>query len=159
VRGIGTPWGLDLAILRPQLNVVCGRCGKPRSLRHVCIGNRTAKATFKPQWSFGKCPKCKKDIGNPLTHTCAPKSDFKKRRARFEREAKAKAAAEARKKRQADKHDYQACPDPECKRSLCAAFKTGYRLGDETGFERGFELGYSSGFQDGIEACPRNHAG
>jgi hypothetical protein len=143
--------------LRPQLNVVCGRCGKPRGLRHDCISNSSRKATFKPEFSFGKCPKCRKPYGNPLTHVCAPKSDFKKRRSLFEKQEKAKARAAARKKRQAEKHDYQACGDEDCKRSLCVAYKAGRSTGDEEGFERGFATGYDAGFQDGIDACPRSH--
>jgi hypothetical protein len=143
--------------LRPQLNITCGRCGKPRGLTHVCFGNSRRKATLKPQFSFGKCPKCRKQTGNPLTHVCAPKSDFKRRKSAFARKQKAGARAEARKNRQAEKHDYQACPDQDCKRSLCVAFKTGWKLGDQDGFERGWELGYGAGYPDGQDACPLPH--
>jgi hypothetical protein len=129
---------------RPQLNVVCGRCGKPRGLSHVCVSNSRRRQTLKPQLSFGKCPDCKRPYGsNPLAHVCAPKSDFKARK--------------ARKKRQQERHDYTACLDSECKRALCVAFKTGWKLGDQAGYERGWQQGYDRGFPDGIAACPREH--
>jgi len=143
--------------LKPSLNIVCGRCGKPRGLRHDCISNSRRKATFKPSFSFGTCPKCRKDAGNPLTHVCAPKSDFKRRRSAFGKKQKAQARAAARKKRQGEKHDYLACPDQDCKRPLCIAYKTGYQSGDQDGYERGWDLGYQAGFQDGLDACPRPH--
>lgn len=137
----------------PQLNVVCNRCGKPRGLRHDCISNSRRKATAKPKLSFGKCQACGKPYGgNPLAHVCAPKSDFKKRKAKAERAAD-------RKKRQAEKHDYQACSDKDCPRSLCVAFKTGRRLGWAEGEEDGYTVGYSSGFADGLQSCPLPHGG
>ena len=146
----------------PQLNVVCGRCGKPRGLRHVCFSNSKRKATIKPVVSLGKCPKCKKPMGNPLTHTCRPKSDFKRRRAAHEKrqrkEARTLARAErAAKQKQKPKHDYQACTDKDCQKSLCVAFKTGYKIGHRDGYELGFRVGYDRGFPDGILACPRAH--
>jgi len=136
----------------PQLNVMCSRCGKPRGLTHVCFSNSKRKATAKPVLSFGKCGKCKKTVSNPLTHTCQPKSDFKKRRAAHEKQQKA-----AARKRQASAHDYQACSDGNCPRPLCVAFKTGYRLGDQDGHDRGWQQGYDRGFPDGIAACPLAH--
>ena len=122
----------------PQLNVICGRCGKRREgIRHDCRSNSTRKATVKPKVSFGKCKACGKPYGgNPLAHVCAPKSDFKKR------------------KRQQDRHDYQACSDRDCPRSLCVAYKTGRRLGYAEGEEDGYTVGYSSGFADGLQSCP-----
>ena len=154
---------------RPQLNAVCGRCGKPRGLFHECVSNSRRRQTVKPKLSFGTCPKCRKPLGNPLTHTCAPKSDFKRRKARAAKRAKAREREEARKKRQADKHDYQTCRDNDCKRSLCMAYKTGwkrghyegfkegYAAGYKTGYEDGYRDGYAKGFPDGIAACPRPH--
>src|SRR5579875_976126 len=142
---------------RPQLNTVCGRCGKPRGLAHTCVSNSRRKATIKPKVSFGTCPKCKKPQGNPLTHTCRPKSDFKRRKADH---AKAERAA-ARKKRQKNTHDYQTCTDNDCPRPLCVAFKTGHttghREGYEVGWRIGWQVGYDRGFPDGIAACPRAH--
>jgi flagellar biosynthesis/type III secretory pathway protein FliH len=142
---------------RPQLNVVCGRCGKPRGLAHVCVSNSRRRQAVKPQLSFGKCEKCKKPVGNPLTHVCAPRSDFKARKAKHDKEQRAK----ARKKRQQQAHDYTACADNECKRALCVAYKTGWKSGDEAGYERGWQqgyrAGYANGFPDGIAACPRTH--
>jgi flagellar biosynthesis/type III secretory pathway protein FliH len=142
---------------RPQLNVVCGRCGKPREgLRHVCRSNSTRKATVAPKLTFGTCPKCRKPYGgNPLAHTCRPKSDFKKRKARA---AKAEKVA-ARKKRRQSAHDYQACQDKDCARSLCVAFRTGRKDGYQDGYEDGYGAGYEIGFVEGIASCPRNHSG
>ena len=131
---------------RPQLNVVCGRCGKPSGLLgHVCVSNSRRKQTLKPKLSFGSCPKCRKryDAGGQLTHVCAPKSDFGKRKKKYEKEQRDK----ARKAR--PKHDYTNCPDQECKRSLCVAYKTGLQLGDEQGYSRGWEQGYDRGAADG----------
>ena len=140
--------------LMPQLNVICGRCGKRREgIRHDCRSNSTRSATLKPQLSFGTCPKCKKPQGNPLTHVCAPKSDFKQRRSRA---AKAEREA-ARKKRQAEKHDYQACQDKDCPRSLCVAFKTGRKLGYQEGYDDGYGAGFASGFTEGLQSCPLPH--
>ena len=140
----------------PQLNVVCGRCGKPRGLRHDCISNSRRKATAKPKVSFGKCGTCGKPYGgNPLAHVCAPKSDFRKRKSAA---AKRERAA-ARKKRQQEKHDYQACSNGECPRPLCAAFKTGQKAGYESGFGDGAAAGYNAGFDAGLASCPGPHTG
>ncbi len=138
----------------PQLNIVCGRCGKPRGLSHTCFSNSTRKATPKAAWSFGKCERCRKPVTNPLTHVCASsKGDFGRRRKAHEKAEKAAARKAAAKKRQASAHDYRACSDKDCARPLCVAFKRGYQLGDREGFDRGYEIG----FQAGIAACPRSH--
>lgn len=140
---------------RPQLNVVCGRCGKPCGLTHDCVSNSRRKQTVKPRLSFGTCPKCRKPYGsNPLTHTCAIKSDFRKRKRQFEKEQREK----ARKKRRQQKHDYLACSDNECKRPLCVAYKTGWKAGDEAGYERGWSQGHDAGFAEGRAASTRQHA-
>lgn len=128
-------WGCAVVNWRPQLNVVCGRCGKPRGLAHTCISNSTRKATPRLTAGFGKCPRCRKPQGNPLTHTCQPRSDFKRRKAAHERSQRAK----ARKKRQKNDHDYQACTASDCPRSLCVAYKTGYVTGHRDGYETGWQ--------------------
>jgi hypothetical protein len=140
---------------RPQLNVICTRCGKGHGLFDTCVTTSSRRQTFKPELSFGKCPDCKRDygVGGPLTHACAPRSDFRRRKTRFEREQRSK----ARQKRQADKHDYTLCADNDCPRALCVAYKKGWKSGDEAGFERGWQRGYDIGFYDGIQACPRPH--
>ena len=147
--------------LRPQLNVVCGRCGMPRGLFHECVSNSRRKQTLKPTVTFGKCPKCKKTITNPLSHVCAPRSDFRKRKAAHEKQQR----DADRKKRRQQVHDYMTCADGDCKRALCVAFKTGWKGGDEAGRDRGwqqgheagFKEGYDKGYPDGIAACPRDH--
>ena len=127
--------------LRPALLPVCGRCGKRREgIRHDCRSNSSRKATVSLKLTFGTCSTCKRTVSNPLTHVCKPKSDFKKRKTA---QAKAEKAA-ARKKRQAEKHDYQACADRDCPRSLCVAFRTGRKLGYQDGFDDGFAAGSAS---------------
>lgn len=67
----------------------CGTCGKPRGLRHVCVSTRKRRrARIRPGLRF-TCKTCGKQTGNPLTHTCTVKTDFKQRKARAERRAKA----------------------------------------------------------------------
>lgn len=128
--------------LKPLLQPVCGRCGKRREgIRHVCRSNSSRRATVTLKFSFGKCSKCNKDVTNPLTHNCRPKSDFKKRK------------AAAGKKPRAEKHDYQSCSDKDCQRSLCVAFRTGYKTGEADGFDRG----WVAGFPAGQAACPLPH--
>jgi hypothetical protein len=140
--------------LRPALRPVCGRCGKPREgIRHVCRSNSARKATVSLKLDFGTCGTCGKTVTNPLTHTCKPKSGFKKRKSKA---AKAEKAA-ARKKRQAEKHDYQACADQDCPRPLCVAFRTGSREGYQRGFDDGFSAGFASGFTEGLASCPGPH--
>lgn len=103
-----------------------------------------------------ECPKCHKRYSNPLTHTCAPKSDFKQRqradeqqRKRDQAKARRKDAADRRKAAAADRrakarsrpatsqrapqHDYRTCRDDDCRRAACLAFR------------------------EGIEACPLEH--
>jgi len=139
---------------RPQLNAVCGRCGKPRGLLgHVCVSTRARKPTLTTKVTFGTCPRCKKPQGNPLTHTCHPKSDFKRRKARYEQQQRSR----GRKKRQKQAHDYQACPDNDCPRPVCVAFKTGYQTGHRDGYQHGWQQGHDRGYAEGLAACPRPH--
>lgn len=96
-----------------------------------------------------KCGTCGKRYVNPLTHVCAPKSDFRKRKREAERaarrdaaRARKKAAAErrkaaaaerrrkAREKRSAPRsprpqHDYRLCHDEDCRRHACVAYRDG----------------------------------
>lgn len=92
-----------------------------------------------------KCS-CGKRYTNPLAHTCAPKSDFKRRKAAEERQRKReaarerkraaaerrKAAAAARRSkarpspaRRPPAHDYRLCRDEECAKHACRAYKDG----------------------------------
>ncbi len=134
---------------RPQLQMICGRCGRPRGVvGHVCLSRRKGKPSLKPQLGFGTCPNCRKRYGaNPLLHVCEQKTDFRKRKAAYEKEQRDK----ARKAR--PKHDYTECSDAECKRSLCVAYKSGRELGDTEGHARGWQQGYERGAAD----CPRDH--
>jgi len=77
--------------------VTCGRCGKPRGIRHVCVTKATSRrrvtrTRFKPSVSLGKCSKCGRPLGNPLTHTCRVRTDWKQRASAAERSRKAAAA-------------------------------------------------------------------
>jgi len=103
-----------------------------------------------------KCGTCGKRYANPLTHTCAPKSDFRQRKAAAERARKREAArerkkaaadrrkqaaAERRKKARAQRsaprrrpparpaHDYRTCRDGDCRVHACVAYKAGYEDG------------------------------
>ena len=145
---------------RPRLTVTCGRCGKPREgLRHVCVvsSGRAArrKATPKLKLDFGKCPDCKKVIGNPLTHVCAPRSDFKARKARAAKREKAREREKARKKRQAEAHEPEQCRNDDCPRPYCKTYKAGFKAG----YEQGFSDGFAAGFDAGVASCPRPHSG
>lgn len=73
----------------------CGRCGKPRGLVHECAGRGKGPA-FRLGPSF-TCGTCGKNHGNPLTHQCAVKSDFRQRRAAQARREKAEERARKRK--------------------------------------------------------------
>jgi len=91
---------------RPQLNVRCARCGRRREgLRHVCVSNSARRATIRISPAFGSCPRCGKEYGgrngNLLTHTCRPDSDFKQRKARYNRKVRTSAERD-RLKRKAD---------------------------------------------------------
>jgi flagellar biosynthesis/type III secretory pathway protein FliH len=84
----------------------CGKCGKSRGLHHLCTGRRKGRDRVRPRLSL-TCPACGKATANPLTHTCSPQSDFRKRKAAQkrhqqaeERKRKRKAAA-ARKRARA----------------------------------------------------------
>lgn len=134
--------------LRPALNAVCGRCGKPRGLTHDCVSNSRRKQTIRLRLSFGKCPTCGKSYGsNPLTHVCTKKTDFRKRKAEFDKQQREKERQKAKAAR--PKHDYTECSDTDCKRSLCVAYKAGIALGDAEGFQRGWRQGYSQGLAEG----------
>ena len=134
----------------PRLNTICAACGRPREmLGHVCVNPRSRRRGVRFKVTFGTCPRCnRKYAGDPLTHVCAPRSDFKKRKAEFDKE-------QARRERQKNKkppHDYIECSDPECKRSRCVAYKAGRALGDEEGYARGWDHGYQRGLRDGRTA-------
>jgi hypothetical protein len=127
------------------------------------VSSSSKAATVSLKVSFGKCGSCKKTITNPLTHVCAPRSDFRARKRKAARRDKAREREAARKKRQAEKHDYATCKDDGCKRSLCVAYKTGCKTGYQDGFGDGFGAGHSSGhregFAEGLASCPGPHGG
>ena len=143
---------------RPRLVINCGRCGKPREgLTHTCFntGNSSRRAALKPSISFGKCGKCKKAIGNPLTHVCAPKSDFKARKRKAAKRERERERERARKKRQAEAHEPEQCRNDDCPRPYCKTYKAGFKAG----YEQGFSDGFAAGFDAGVASCPRPHSG
>jgi hypothetical protein len=109
----------------------CGRCRKPRGIRHTCVaraGARRGKTRLQSpvQW---ECPACHKPRG--LRHTCGNAGDFKvrkrkaatrKRQARRKRRRKAaadrrrerrrRAAAERRERERQRKRQHRRQPRP-----------------------------------------------
>src|SRR5487761_835672 len=73
--------------------ITCGTCGKPRGLRHTCVTSATRKGrrrrtTVKPKLAV-ICGECGKPMGNPLSHTCTVRTDFKQRKSAAARQAEA----------------------------------------------------------------------
>jgi hypothetical protein len=135
----------------------CGRCRKRYSnpFGHRCVTRLDRKTpagktklAVKLGLSAGTCGKCHRPVGNPITHKCTVRTDFRKRA------AKAKKDAAAAKRKARPQHPRAAqCPDGDCQRAACAA----YREGRERGFEDGFEDGFDKGFIAGMAACPKKH--
>jgi hypothetical protein len=111
------------------------------------------KARTQARRASVKCGTCGKRYTNPLSHTCAPKSDFRQRkreaakaRRKDAADRRRAAAAERRRKAKAKRsgprrpsgrpaHDYHACSDGDCTRTACKAYV------------------------EGIGDCPRDHSG
>jgi flagellar biosynthesis/type III secretory pathway protein FliH len=116
---------------------------------HTCVSRRGGKPSLKPQLAFGTCPKCRKRYGaNPLLHVCEVKSDFRKRKAEYEKKQREAAREKARKEK--PRHDYTECSNRECKRSLCVAYKAGIEKGEQRGIERGWQAGYDRGRSEAV---------
>ena len=149
---------------RPQLNVVCGRCGKPRGLMHECVSNSRRKQTIKPQLSFGTCPQLPQALpGQPARARLRAEIRLPQAQGRAREGSSATRPARSGSSRA---HDYTACGDNDCKRALCVAYKTGWKAGDEAGYDRGWQQGHEAGFKEGYAAgasrtgsrtCPRDH--
>jgi hypothetical protein len=131
----------------------CGRCGKRYSnpFGHTCVTRLDRKAptgrtklAVQVGLSAGKCRKCGKRVSNPITHTCTVRTDFRQRSAKAKKDA-----ATAKRKARPEHPPPRACPDGDCQRAACAAYRDGR--------ERGYEDGYGKGFEDGITACPKEH--
>lgn len=85
---------------RPKLGLFhCGKCRQRYLFNHLCVTTKArGKTRLKPGLRF-TCSGCKKEHGNPLTHRCEIKSDFRKRRATATRKAKTAARAERARQR------------------------------------------------------------
>jgi len=99
-----------------------------------------------------KCGSCGKPLGNPLTHACITRTDFKKRKREAEK-PKPKPAPSG------NAHEYTACDDDDCHRFPCKVYKEGFGDGRERGFGDGYASGYASGFTEGMASCPGPHSG
>jgi hypothetical protein len=87
---------------RVQL-IQCGRCGKPRGIRHTCIRRmdskrRTTPTKVRPRLSVN-CGTCGKPRG--FRHTCTVQTDFKQRRRRQAAQAKRDRETAGRRRRRA----------------------------------------------------------
>jgi hypothetical protein len=85
---------------------------------------RTALKNITRRW----CADCQKNV-DPF-HVCAPRSDFKRRRAQQDRaeqrgQRRGKRANPATPRRERRAHDYTACRDDQCPRPLCQAYREG----------------------------------
>ena len=122
------------------------------------------KAKVKPKLKV-TCGRCGHPLGNPLTHRCVTKTDFRQRKASFERE-------QARLRKPAPKgnaHEPAGCTDEHCPRYPCRMYKEGkddgrregydegHAKGHAEGYGEGWDAGYRKGFPDGMAACPRPH--
>lgn len=97
------------------------------------------------------CGNCGKPLGNPLTHVCREKTDFKKRKA-----AAAKPKPQAR---TGTAHEYTTCDDDDCSKYPCRVYKQGLADGEVLGRQVGYAEGWAQGYPEGIAACPRSHQG
>jgi len=124
--------------------VRCGRCGKPRGLRHTCVvrmdsRRKPGRIRVAPKATV-TCGTCGKPRG--LTHTCTVRTDFKQRKtaaarrhtaernrakrkaAAAERRRKAAEAASAKRRAAADRKR-KAAADRAERRKTAAALRTG----------------------------------
>jgi hypothetical protein len=110
-----------------------------------------------------KCRSCGRDLGNPLTHRCVTRTDYKRRK---------RAADKPRKPApRGDGHEYASCDDDDCQRFPCRVYKEGreagrvegfalgYAAGYPKGYNDGYAAGYAAGFPDGLASCPGPHGG
>lgn len=114
--------------------VRCGRCGKPRGIRHTCViraGRRQRRHKVQSPVTW-ECGTCHKQRG--LVHACRPRSDFRKRRrqqAAAERRARdraRKASARSRPRQgrpRGDGHEPGTCGNRDCERYGCQAYFAG----------------------------------
>jgi hypothetical protein len=143
---------------RLHLNVVCGRCGKPRGLMHECVSNSRRKQTIRPQLTFGTCPPVPQALpGQPA-------------RARL-RAAIRLQAPQGRAREAATRPGTQETPAANSRlhdlRRQRLQARPVRRVQDRLEVRRrgrirprlaaGERAGYDRGFPDGIAACPRDH--
>ena len=126
----------------------CRRCRKSYSspLGHVCVTRNAAArgGRLAPKVTVDRTCACGKPAGNPLTHVCAPKSDFRRQLA-ASKKAAAKSSASAK-----PKHLYQSCRDDDCERVACEAFREGRAEGYRDGYDEGSAADYAAGLAAGL---------
>lgn len=115
-----------------------------------------------------RCSGCGAPLGNPLTHRCTTKTDFKQQKKQAAK-PKPKPASTG------NAHEYTGCGDENCPRFPCRVYREGFEDGRrrgfdegkvegaiegfEEGYKRGWQEGYDVGFPAGIAACPLSHQG
>lgn len=131
--------------------VHCGACGKPRGIRHDCVGRigRKARAHKVQSPVTWECSDCHKPRG--LSHTCGNRGDFKarkrkndtavRRRKRKERNARIRAERRVRERNRrkaardrarnrpprprGESHEPGTCGDRDCQKYGCIAYWRG----------------------------------
>lgn len=128
------------------------------------------------------CTACGRPMKNTFTHLCSNAGDFQKRkrkaasaakrakvnarvagvRATERRRANERVAAVRAKhkakgkssspRKAAERHDYRACRDRDCRRVACEAWKEALEEGFEDGLEQGYAQGYAAGVSAGASA-------
>jgi hypothetical protein len=150
---------------KPQLNTVCSRCGKKHGVFATCVSSRPGTSRVRLKLSYGNCPTCKKAYGpgGLLTHHCAGKSDFGRRKKQFEAEQRKRDRAARAKSRPAHP-DPRDCTDEGCQRRACALWKEALALGEERGREAAeaeaaeqMQAVYRAAYARGRSECPRDH--
>jgi hypothetical protein len=147
--------------------VRCGRCGKPRGIRHDCVtrfGRRTRrhKVQSPVTWECGTCGKPRS-----LAHTCRQRTDFKARRRKQATEARRRKRQQVR-ARQAARRRQAAAERRARERARKAAARRrrprparpqGDRHEPGTCGDRDCPKFGCQAYWQGVENCPLPHGG
>jgi len=148
----------------------CGRCGKPRGIRHTCVRrigrkSRAHKVQNPVTW---ECPACGKPRG--LRHTCSVRTDFRARkrqqatrRKQDERRRRRQAAAGRRRERRRQAAAERRARDRERKRSARTRTSSPRPRGDRhepgTCGDRDCQKYACRAYWQGMADCPGPHDG